>query len=255
MSENGASGRTADAVLGGRLRLEQPRRGHRFGHDAILLAAACPARKGERAVDLGAGVGAAGLALAKRIDGLMVMLVEVDAQLAALAMENVRRNGLALRVSTALLDVAAPARAFAAAGLHSGIRRTGADEPPVQRSGAAADVTRSSAPICPFASPRRARRLGKDSCSVAASTRNADHDLAGRRARRSPAFARTCVRRGCGASGALQDGGRRRSGSWCGQARRAGRRLRYCRACSSTTSLGGPLLERPRCCAMAQRCR
>ena len=118
MSENGASGRTADAVLGGRLRLEQPRRGHRFGHDAILLAAACPARKGERAVDLGAGVGAAGLALAKRIDGLMVMLVEVDAQLAALAMENVRRNGLALRVSTALLDVAAPARAFAAAGLH-----------------------------------------------------------------------------------------------------------------------------------------
>ncbi len=117
MSEDGASGRTEDAVLGGRLRLEQPRRGHRFGHDAILLAAACPARAGERAVDLGAGVGAAGLALAKRIDGLMVTLVEVDAQLASLAMENVRRNGLALRVSTALLDVAAPAGAFAAAGL------------------------------------------------------------------------------------------------------------------------------------------
>lgn len=117
MSEDGASGRTEDAVLGGRLRLEQPRRGHRFGHDAILLAAACPARAGERAVDLGAGVGAAGLALAKRIDGLMVTLVEVDAQLASLAMENVRRNGLALRVSTALLDVAAPAGAFAVAGL------------------------------------------------------------------------------------------------------------------------------------------
>ena len=35
---------TQDAVLGGRLLLKQPRRGHRVGHDAILLAAACPAR-------------------------------------------------------------------------------------------------------------------------------------------------------------------------------------------------------------------
>src|SRR5437016_1025102 len=38
---------TEDTVLGGRLRLRQPRRGHRVGHDAILLAAAVPARAGE----------------------------------------------------------------------------------------------------------------------------------------------------------------------------------------------------------------
>ena len=30
---------TEDTVLGGRLHLRQPRRGHRVGHDAILLAA------------------------------------------------------------------------------------------------------------------------------------------------------------------------------------------------------------------------
>ncbi len=59
-----------DAVLGGRLRLRQPLKGHRVGHDAILLAAATGGRAGEQAVDLGAGVGAAGLALAARIDGL-----------------------------------------------------------------------------------------------------------------------------------------------------------------------------------------
>ena len=53
---------TEDAVLGGRLRLLQPTDGHRVGHDAILLAAACPAVSGERLVELGAGVGAAGLA-------------------------------------------------------------------------------------------------------------------------------------------------------------------------------------------------
>jgi tRNA1(Val) A37 N6-methylase TrmN6 len=108
---------TADAVLGGRLLLKQPRRGHRVGHDAILLAAACPARARERVVDLGAGVGAAGLALAQRVDDSRVTLVEIDPGLAALAAENAQANGLAGRVSAVVLDVAAPARAFAAAGL------------------------------------------------------------------------------------------------------------------------------------------
>jgi tRNA1(Val) A37 N6-methylase TrmN6 len=116
-SERDAADVTEDAVLGGRLRLAQPKRGHRVGHDAILLAAACPARAGERAVDLGAGVGAAGLALAARVDGVEVTLVEIDARLAALASENARRNGFGARVSVVVLDVAAPARAFASAGL------------------------------------------------------------------------------------------------------------------------------------------
>jgi tRNA1(Val) A37 N6-methylase TrmN6 len=108
---------TADAVLGGRLLLKQPTRGHRVGHDAILLAAACPARARERVVDLGAGVGAAGLALALRVDDSKVTLVEIDPGLAALATENAQANGLAGRVNAVVLDVAAPARAFAAAGL------------------------------------------------------------------------------------------------------------------------------------------
>lgn len=111
---------TEDAVLGGRLRLRQPKRGHRVGHDAILLAASCPARAGERAVDLGAGVGGAGLALATRIPGTHVTLVEIDAVLVALAAENIEANGLADRMHVVTLDVAAPARSFAAAGLRPG---------------------------------------------------------------------------------------------------------------------------------------
>jgi tRNA1(Val) A37 N6-methylase TrmN6 len=117
MSERRAAEVTIDAVLGGRLRLAQPRRGHRVGHDAILLAASCPARTGERVIDLGAGVGAAGLALAARVDGVEVTLVEIDADLAALAAANAERNALAERVRVAVLDAAGPARAFAAAGL------------------------------------------------------------------------------------------------------------------------------------------
>jgi tRNA1(Val) A37 N6-methylase TrmN6 len=106
-----------DAVLGGRLRLLQPRGGHRFGHDAILLAAAVGARAGERVLELGSGVGAAGLALAARIPGLSVSLVEIDARLADLAQENARRNGLVDRVSAHCLNATAPAIVFAKAGL------------------------------------------------------------------------------------------------------------------------------------------
>ncbi len=106
-----------DAVLGGRLVLRQPRRGHRFGHDAILLAAAVAARPGAHAIELGGGVGAAGLALARRVEGVTVTLVEIDPALAALARENAERNGLAARVRSVCLDVTAPAVTLECAGL------------------------------------------------------------------------------------------------------------------------------------------
>ena len=118
--EAAAADFTEDAVLGGRLMLRQPRRGHRFGHDAILLAAATAAEVGEHAVELGAGVGAAGLALASRIDGLSVTLVEIDATLTALAADNICSNGFAERARAVALDATATARAFAAAGLKPG---------------------------------------------------------------------------------------------------------------------------------------
>jgi len=110
-------GASDDAVLGGKLLIRQPRGGHRVGHDAILLAAATAARAGNHVVDLGAGVGAAGLALALRIEGVAVTLVEIDPALAALARDNAARNGLAERVRVVCLDVAAPASTFAARGL------------------------------------------------------------------------------------------------------------------------------------------
>src|SRR6478672_10491286 len=110
---------TEDAVLGGRLVLRQPRKGHRVGHDAILLAAACSARSRHRVIELGAGVGAAGLAVARRVDDLKLTLVEVDPALAALARENAERNGLAERTCVICLDVTASPADFVAAGLAS----------------------------------------------------------------------------------------------------------------------------------------
>jgi tRNA1(Val) A37 N6-methylase TrmN6 len=104
-----------DAFLGGRLRLRQLRSGHRAGHDAMLLAAATSARPGGRVVDFGAGVGAAGLALARRVAGIDLALVEIDATLADLARHNAAANAIAADVI--VLDVEQGAEAFAAAGL------------------------------------------------------------------------------------------------------------------------------------------
>lgn len=106
---------TEDAFLGGKLRLRQPKSGHRAGHDAVLLAAATPARSGDRVVDLGAGVGAAGLAVARRVEGIKLVLVEIDEGLVELARGNALSNAIA--AETIALDVTCGAGAFAAAGL------------------------------------------------------------------------------------------------------------------------------------------
>src|SRR5665213_3617153 len=106
---------TEDAFLGGQLRLRQRKSGHRAGHDAVLLAAATPALTGHRVIDFGAGVGAAGLAVARRVAGIELVLVEIDAGLADLARGNAVANALTAEVI--VLDVTAAAEAFAAAGL------------------------------------------------------------------------------------------------------------------------------------------
>jgi tRNA1(Val) A37 N6-methylase TrmN6 len=139
---------TEDAFLGGKLRLRQPRSGHRSGHDAILLAAATDARAGSRVVEFGAGVGAAGLALAKRIDGIDLVLVEIDPQLARLACDNASANGIAANVI--VLDVTSAAEAFTAAGLNADSADAVLMNPPFNdaaRHRASPDPARASAHV------------------------------------------------------------------------------------------------------------
>jgi tRNA1(Val) A37 N6-methylase TrmN6 len=81
----------------------------------MLLAAATSAQTGDRVADLGAGVGAAGLALAKRVAGIELVLVEIDATLAELARGNAVANAIAADVI--VLDVTSAAAELAAAGL------------------------------------------------------------------------------------------------------------------------------------------
>jgi len=92
---------TEDAILGGRLRIRQPARGYRVNVDTLLLAAAVPETDG-RVVELGCGVGAAILAVAKRLGvthpEARFVGVERDTTYAALAQENVALNALGANV-------------------------------------------------------------------------------------------------------------------------------------------------------------
>ncbi len=83
---------TRGMLLGGRVRHDQPREGHRTGIEPVLLAAAIPARPGDRVLEGGSGVGTALLCLARRVPDLAGVGVERDAGLVALARANAAAN-------------------------------------------------------------------------------------------------------------------------------------------------------------------
>jgi len=97
-----------DTILGGRIRLRQPCGGGRACIDTVLLAAAVPARAGERVIDAGCGTGAAALAVAARCAGAQVTGLERGSGLVHLACENAALNGLEDRVTAIEGDVGQP---------------------------------------------------------------------------------------------------------------------------------------------------
>ena len=99
---------TEDRILGGRIRLLQPKDGYRAGMDAALLAAACDAKPGERVIEPGCGAGAAMLAAAVRRKGASFTGVERDAVALTLAQANIKRNKLSPRVEAIAGDVSVP---------------------------------------------------------------------------------------------------------------------------------------------------
>jgi tRNA1(Val) A37 N6-methylase TrmN6 len=84
---------TDGTLLGGRVQHAQPAAGHRTGLEPVLLAAAVPARPGERVLEGGTGSGAALLCLVARVPGLRGLGVERDPTMAALARANMAANG------------------------------------------------------------------------------------------------------------------------------------------------------------------
>ena len=85
---------TDGTLLGGRVLYRQPAQGHRTEIEPVHLAAAIPARPGDRVLEAGLGAGAGLLCLAARVPGLKGTGIELDPDTAALARCNLRDNGL-----------------------------------------------------------------------------------------------------------------------------------------------------------------
>lgn len=112
---------TIDAFHRGGFHLLQPRgRGHRAGMDAMLLAALVDQEGSIEVADLGAGAGAAGLAVAARLSGARVVLYERAPEMCDFARRSIalpENAGIASRAEVMEADVALTGRARIAAGL------------------------------------------------------------------------------------------------------------------------------------------
>jgi tRNA1(Val) A37 N6-methylase TrmN6 len=109
---------TDDAFLGGRLNLLQPKSGFRSGLDAVMLAASVPVKPRQLVCDVGAGAGAALACLAARVPDLQLAAVEIDPDLASLAMQNHARNGLTGSLVVHEADVLERARSVPRQAFH-----------------------------------------------------------------------------------------------------------------------------------------
>ncbi|MFK7840573.1 MAG: tRNA1(Val) (adenine(37)-N6)-methyltransferase [Bdellovibrionales bacterium] len=92
-------------VLGQRLRLRQIPDGFKTSIDAVLLAAACPAKSDDRVLDLGCGVGSAGLSVLTRVEDTQLTGVDVLPDHVALARENAEINALDARTTFIAEDI------------------------------------------------------------------------------------------------------------------------------------------------------
>jgi tRNA1(Val) A37 N6-methylase TrmN6 len=111
---------TLDAFHRGDFFLVQPRKGHRAGMDAMMLAAAVPSGFSGRLADLGAGAGAAGLAVASRCENAKVVLIERSEEMADFARRSIAHEAnarIAGRAEILVADVTLTGRARQQAGL------------------------------------------------------------------------------------------------------------------------------------------
>lgn len=99
-------------VLNKRVRLLQPSDGFRTSLDSVMLAAACPARAGGHVLDMGCGVGGAGLCVLARVADAKLTGIDIQADHIELAQRNIELNEARGRVDFCVSDI----RDYKAAG-------------------------------------------------------------------------------------------------------------------------------------------
>ncbi len=82
-------------VLNKRLKLLHTAEGFKTSIDSVLLASPCKAKAGEHILDMGCGVGGAGLCVLTRVQNVKLTGVEIQADHVDLAKKNAKANGFA----------------------------------------------------------------------------------------------------------------------------------------------------------------
>lgn len=96
---------TLNQLRCGGLQLIQAQNGYRFSLDPVLLVHFATLKSGERVLDIGSGCGVIALLIARRVEDIEVLGVEVQAQQADRARRSVRLNALEDRVRIEAGDI------------------------------------------------------------------------------------------------------------------------------------------------------
>ncbi len=96
---------TTDTFFNGKIKITQYRTGYRFSIDSVLLAYFADPQAGDKVLDLGTGCGIIPLIMAHRVPDLAICGVEVQVELAELAVSNVRQNQLDHQISVLCTDL------------------------------------------------------------------------------------------------------------------------------------------------------
>lgn len=96
---------TTDTFFGGKLHIKQGESGYRFSLDAVLLAGHVGSLAEERLLDLGSGCGIIPLILAHRNPDIIAFAIEIQPDLAALAIANVNANHMQNQITVLQQDM------------------------------------------------------------------------------------------------------------------------------------------------------
>ncbi|HCI48596.1 MAG: hypothetical protein A2977_01485 [Alphaproteobacteria bacterium RIFCSPLOWO2_01_FULL_45_8] len=95
---------TTDLFLGGKLKIQQYKKGFKSGSDAVLLASFIPSLSGN-ILEVGCGVGVASLCLVRRLSDIHITGIDIDETLIQLATRNAKDNGLDARCTFLTQDI------------------------------------------------------------------------------------------------------------------------------------------------------
>ena len=96
---------TTDTFFNGRLQVKQNRSGYRFSIDAVLLASHIRLRPGDKVLDLGTGCGIIPLILACQHKKIKIYGIEIQKELAEIALGNVKKNHMEDQITILCCDM------------------------------------------------------------------------------------------------------------------------------------------------------